>query len=132
MRKVAFFWLNAILALLLMGPLSGNASQAVTADSTVSRAYQAAHTHPEVFSKLFCYCGCDRDGKHSSLLDCFASDHGKQCPICQAEELMADGLIKQGKPVTEIRRAIDSTYSGSYPAAKPSAALLRYRQNSGS
>src|SRR5579871_413239 len=41
--------------------------------------YQAAQQCPEIIAKLFCYCGCDISDSHTSLLDCFTTDHGADC-----------------------------------------------------
>lgn len=40
-----------------------------------ARAYRIASELPEVLAQQPCYCYCDRYG-HTSLLDCYASDHG--------------------------------------------------------
>jgi hypothetical protein len=41
----------------------------------IERAYRVAHRIPEVVAQQPCYCWCNKVG-HTSLLDCFASDHG--------------------------------------------------------
>lgn len=41
----------------------------------VALAYQTASEMAEVIAQQPCYCNCDKFG-HSSLLDCYASDHG--------------------------------------------------------
>ena len=47
--------------------------------------YAAAQLCPEICAKLFCYCGCDETDEHDTLLDCFTTDHGVDCHICQEE-----------------------------------------------
>ena len=41
----------------------------------LERVYRAAAEIPDVVAQQPCYCYCDKFG-HSSLLDCYASDHG--------------------------------------------------------
>ena len=53
-----------------------------------------------------CYCYCDRSVGHKSLLDCFASEHGSQCDICQKEAVLAYQLTQKGKTPVQIRAAI--------------------------
>jgi hypothetical protein len=53
-----------------------------------------------------CYCYCDRSVGHKSLLDCYASEHGSQCDICQKEAVLAYQLTQKGKTPAQIRAAI--------------------------
>lgn len=71
----------------------------------LKRAYAAAGRHREIVAQLPCYCWCSRMG-HRSLLDCFASNHGANCDICIKEVLLADGMVKKGKTVAQIREAV--------------------------
>ncbi|HXE75544.1 MAG TPA: PCYCGC motif-containing (lipo)protein [Candidatus Xenobia bacterium] len=41
----------------------------------IERAYRVAHRLPGVVAQQPCYCWCNKVG-HTSLLDCYASDHG--------------------------------------------------------
>ncbi len=43
-------------------------------DPDVARAYRVAQRIPTVLAQQPCYCWCDSKG-HTSLLDCYASDH---------------------------------------------------------
>jgi len=43
---------------------------------SVVKAYRYAKENPEIFSQQPCYCNCDNNNGHRSLLDCFATDHG--------------------------------------------------------
>jgi Protein of unknown function with PCYCGC motif len=43
---------------------------------SVVKAYSYAKEIPEIFSQQPCYCNCDTNNGHRSLLDCFATDHG--------------------------------------------------------
>jgi hypothetical protein len=90
-------------------------------------AYEAAKECPELCANLFCYCGCDRTNHHSSLLDCFTTDHSADCQICRDEVFLALGMKKQGKTLSEIQSAIDEKYGAEYPFTDPSPALSAYR-----
>ena len=65
----------------------------------------AAKIKPVLYQQP-CYCYCDRSVGHKSLLDCFASEHGSQCDICQKEAVLAYQLTQKGKTPTQIRAAI--------------------------
>lgn len=93
-----------------------------------SAGYEAAKKVPEICAKVFCYCGCDLTDSHQSLLDCFTSDHGADCPVCQDEAIMAMTLNSQGKTLAQIQRAIDEKFVKEYPYDNPSKALVQYRK----
>ncbi|MBS1989237.1 MAG: hypothetical protein JSS83_01900 [Cyanobacteria bacterium SZAS LIN-3] len=88
--------------------------------------YAAAKDCPEICAKLFCYCGCDLTDEHNSLLDCFTSDHGVDCYICQEEALVALKMKKQGKGLAEIQKAVDLAYRREYPFDDKSPAYKKY------
>jgi hypothetical protein len=90
--------------------------------------YQAAQQCPEVIAKLFCYCGCDMTDAHTTLLDCFTSEHGADCPICTDEAVIAAQMKKLGRTIPQIQQAIDSKYAKEYPFQEESPALKKYRQ----
>jgi len=71
----------------------------------VAAVYRTAARIPVVLAQQPCYCHCDRMG-HSSLLDCFATDHGAACDICIKEVLVADRMTRAGANPTRIREAI--------------------------
>ena len=89
--------------------------------------YMAARLCPEICEKLFCYCGCDVTDEHSTLLDCFTSDHGVDCYICQEEALIALKMKREGKSLAEIQKAVDLQYEKQNPFA-PTDKLLRYQK----
>ncbi len=91
--------------------------------------YAAAKKIPDICAKLFCYCGCDLTDEHTSLLDCFTSEHGADCNICQEEAILALKMKNEGKSLAEIQKAIDTRYLKEYEAtfATPSEALKKYR-----
>jgi hypothetical protein len=65
----------------------------------------AAKIKPVLYQQP-CYCYCDRHEGHKSLLDCYASDHGSKCDICQKEAVLAYQLTRKGKTPEQIRAAI--------------------------
>ena len=89
--------------------------------------YMAAKEAPDICLKLFCYCGCDLTDEHKSLLDCFTSDHGVDCHICQEEALIGLKMKRQGKSVAEIQKAVDIMFYKQYPFDEVSPALKKYR-----
>jgi len=72
----------------------------------VARAYEIAHEIPEVLAQQPCYCYCDREFGHTSLLDCFTSTHTAGCMTCLKETYFAYQMTKQGKKPAAIRAAI--------------------------
>jgi len=72
----------------------------------IARAYEIAHEIPLVLAQQPCYCRCDKEFGHGSLLDCFASTHTAGCGICMAETFLAFRMTKQGQTPAEIRAAI--------------------------
>ncbi len=91
--------------------------------------YASAKAAPEVMARLFCYCGCDVSDSHSWLIDCFTSDHGKDCHICQEEAVLALRLHRDGASMTEIQQRIDQDFSKHYPFEEPTATYKKYKEN---
>ncbi len=94
----------------------------------VKAGYAAAKEIPEICAKLFCYCGCDLTDCHGSLLDCFTSDHGVDCHICQEESILALNFHRKGKSLAEIQKYIDKRYAKEYPFEVESPGLLKYKK----
>ena len=65
----------------------------------------AAKIKPVLYQQP-CYCYCDRNAGHKSLLDCYVSEHGSECDICQREAVLAYQLTQKGKTPAQIRAAI--------------------------
>jgi hypothetical protein len=53
-----------------------------------------------------CYCGCDREDRHESLLDCFTGTHGIRCLVCQEEAIFIREQSRSGATAAEIRRGL--------------------------
>jgi hypothetical protein len=76
------------------------------ANPTVERIYQLAAAIRPVLYQLPCYCSCDREEGHASLLDCYVSTHAVQCLICQREAVFAFRQTRRGKHPRQIREEI--------------------------
>jgi len=72
----------------------------------VAEAYEIAHEIPVVLAQQPCYCHCDREFGHTSLLDCFTSTHTAGCGVCMGETFYTYQMTKQGKTPAEIRQGI--------------------------
>ena len=119
--------------ILFCSPLIGTAASAQVADPNrfkadpdTYKAYKAAQTYPSVFKAVFCYCGCDKDGNHTSLFDCFRNEHGSSCGICKAEAILTSNMKASGADVGAISKSIDSSFGRSYRGA-PSPAFQAYK-----
>ena len=77
----------------------------------VRQAYVNAERYPAILVELHCYCGCDREVGHRSLLDCYRDRHATTCPICLGEALLAGRMTDEGKSVDQIREAIRVRYA---------------------
>jgi len=75
------------------------------------QAYEVAAKNPALLAQLHCYCGCDKEIGHQSLLDCYRDEHGGHCPICTGEALEAAKLADEGLPVEQIRRVLREHYA---------------------
>ncbi len=78
----------------------------------VRQAYEVAERDPALLAQMHCYCGCDRQEGHKSLLDCFRDDHGSKCAICVGEARDADAMAGRGVPIDEIRDTLRARYAG--------------------
>jgi hypothetical protein len=77
-------------------------------------------------SHVFCYCGCDREHGHKSLLDCYRTGHIPVCKTCQGEFIRVGQLNNQGATLGQIQNDIDGQYSSGYPYPQPSPILRQY------
>lgn len=104
---------------LKMAPLAGMPEAVQKSSETVQQAYQFAVANPEVLGAVPCYCGCGGIG-HTSNYSCYVQsgagseivfdNHALGCSICVDIAIDAMRMTKEGKPIAEIRAAIDSTY----------------------
>lgn len=88
----------------------------------LARLYTFAMQHPEVLTYIPCTCGCGPMG-HNSNWNCYVrsidaggtvafDEHAVGCQICH--DITADviRLWQRESPLSEIRDAIDATYTG--------------------
>ncbi len=75
-------------------------------DPLVQNAYAVAAKIKKTLYQQPCYCHCDRSQGHTSLLDCFASQHGSQCGTCIYEDLYSYEQVHKGRTAAQIRRGI--------------------------
>ena len=87
-------------------------------DPLVKNAYAVAAKVKKTLYQQPCYCHCDRSKGHSSLLDCFASEHGSGCGTCIYEDLYAYEQVHKGKTAAQIREGIIKGEWKSVDAAK--------------
>jgi hypothetical protein len=71
-------------------------------------AYSIAARIRELLYQEPCYCLCSKLKGHESLLDCFTSDHGSVCHMCQIEALFVYEQSKAHRNPAEIRQAMDA------------------------
>jgi hypothetical protein len=90
----------------LQPPIPGTLDPKQFPDALNRNVYALAAKVKPVLYQQPCYCYCDRSVGHKSLLDCFASEHGSQCDICQKEAVLAYQLTQKGKTPAQIRAAI--------------------------
>ncbi len=76
-----------------------------TVGPAAKASYVVAQNDPKLIAQLPCFCYCERWG-HTSLHDCFVTEHAETCDICMKEALHADQLSKQGMSPQEIRETI--------------------------
>jgi hypothetical protein len=65
----------------------------------------AAKVKPILYQQP-CYCGCDKEVGHKSLLDCFTDFHGAHCILCKKEAVFTYSESQLGKTAAEIRKEI--------------------------
>jgi len=53
-----------------------------------------------------CFCHCNREVGHESLLDCFVDTHAANCLLCKKEAVLTYSEWKQGKTAAQIRQDI--------------------------
>jgi len=75
--------------------------------------FDAVREIPEVIDGIRCNCGCASAPGMYSLLSCYeGAAMAQYCPICQGQGRLAARLHKQGKPLEDIRVAVDAQFGG--------------------
>lgn len=85
-------------------PATLNASQFT--DPVTRTAYKMASKVRDVLYQEPCYCGCDTNDGHKSLLDCYTTKHASECDICRQEGIYVYQQVRKGKKAAEIRSCI--------------------------
>ncbi len=76
-----------------------------------AKAYEVARRIPEVLDRIYCYCRCQDNFGHKSLLTCYVDRHASQCGVCMDEALMAYDLVRKGYDTDEVVERVDSYFS---------------------
>lgn len=76
----------------------------------IQEVYREVALVPQVVDGIYCYCGCERNMGHYSLLDCYKSDHAAGCDVCLSEGALVYRMHKEGKTLDQIRSAVDAAY----------------------
>lgn len=69
--------------------------------------YSIAARIRELLYQEPCYCHCDQNEGHKSLLDCYTRTHAVRCFACQSEAIFIFQQNKMGKTATSIRAALN-------------------------
>ncbi|MGH9393093.1 MAG: CYCXC family (seleno)protein [Terriglobales bacterium] len=88
------------------GPLPPTLNPKQFQDPRVQAAYAMAAKMRPVLYQQPCYCHCDKEVGHHSLLDCFAGDHASICETCLMEGVYAYRQTQAGQTPGQIRAAI--------------------------
>jgi hypothetical protein len=75
-------------------------------DFETQNIYALAAKEKSVLYQQPCFCHCDREVGHESLLDCFVDTHASGCLLCKKEAVLAYDESKQGKTAAQIRQDI--------------------------
>jgi hypothetical protein len=88
------------------GPLPDTLDPAQFLDAQTRNIYTLAAKVKPVLYQEPCYCGCDKEVGHRSLLDCFTDLHGAHCVLCKKEAMLTYTESQQGKSAEQIRKEI--------------------------
>ena len=88
------------------GALPDTLDPAQFSDAQTRNIYTLAAKVKAVLYQEPCYCGCDKEVGHKSLLDCFTDLHGAHCILCKKEATFTYTESQQGKTAAEIRKEI--------------------------
>jgi len=75
-------------------------------DPSTRNTYVMAARVKKILYQQPCYCFCDRNEGHKSLLDCFVGNHASVCGVCKKEAIYAYEQSRQGKTAAQIRAGI--------------------------
>lgn len=76
----------------------------------VAKAYSIAQESRELLDSIYCYCHCERNFGHKSLLTCFVDRHASECNICQDQAIFASSRVHDGFSIRQVRKAVDQKF----------------------
>jgi len=88
------------------GPLPPTLDPAQFSDLETRNIYALAAKVEAILYQEPCYCGCDKEDHHKSLLDCYTSMHASGCELCKKEAVFAATESQKGKTAAQIRKEI--------------------------
>ena len=88
------------------GELPETMSPELFNQTIVQNAYAVAAKIKKTLYQQPCYCHCDKSKGHTSLLDCFTSNHGSVCGTCIYEDFYSYEQAHKGKTAAQIREGI--------------------------
>jgi len=88
------------------GPLPDTMDPKQFPDPVNQNVYALAARIKKVLYEQPCYCMCDREYGHASLLDCYVGNHASVCSTCRMEAVYAYEQSRRGKSAAEIRKGI--------------------------
>lgn len=89
------------------GALPETLSPTLFSEAVAQNAYNLAARIKKVLYQQPCYCHCDRNQGHASLLDCFAGQHAAECGVCVNELFYSYEQTRKGKTPAQIREGIE-------------------------
>ena len=88
------------------GPLPETLYPAQFTDVQTQNVYALAAKIKAVLYQQPCYCHCDKDIGHTSLLSCYTDRHASVCALCQKEAVLAYTESQKVKTAAQIRKEI--------------------------
>ncbi|HEY0704486.1 MAG TPA: CYCXC family (seleno)protein [Candidatus Acidoferrales bacterium] len=88
------------------GPLPETIDPKLFADPETQNIYALAAKEKAVLYQQPCYCRCDKEVGHKSLLDCYVDYHAAHCILCKKEAAFAYSETQAGKTAEAIRKEI--------------------------
>jgi hypothetical protein len=87
-------------------PLPDTLDPSRFSDVQTQNVYALAAKVKGVLYQQPCYCHCDKDIGHTSLLSCYTDRHASVCALCQKEAVLAYTESRKGKTAAQIRKEI--------------------------
>jgi hypothetical protein len=88
------------------GPLPETLDPKQFLDAETRNVYTLAAKEKAILYQQPCYCRCDKEVGHKSLLDCFTDYHGAHCMLCKKEAIFTYTESQQGRTAAQIRQEI--------------------------